>query len=320
MNIGSCTSIKELGDHLGVIERKLARLTSERLTVLARIREFEKEQGASQRQTASTVANLSRCSPHQAAGELALAERLASLPGIAKAHRDGEISNGQLAAAADIATPDTEDETIEFVKNASSADLERQAAISRGKLTEERQAAQANRYLAFKGENGASTRIHGRLPYAEAKQLEDQLRKIADRLELGEPQRSSPSARMADALLILTKHNPSASLHEHQKQRAQQQANNSETTTRSKLVNPQSKVTSHQRTGTSHEHDTSESSCNGQTKQSSPYDGNQAVSSVDGKANSSKTFDTENHTDRPANEVVAGSDGSIKPVDPAIRM
>jgi hypothetical protein len=246
MIISRCTNVKELGDYLDVIERKLSRLTAERLSIFGRIRELEKEQCASPRQTASTIANMSRCSPHQAAGELALAEKLASLPGIAKAHRNGDISNGQVAAAADIGTPETEDETIAFVKNATSADLERQAAISRGKLTEERQAAHAHRYLAFKGENNSSTRIHGRLPYAEAKQLEDQLRKIADRLELGDPQRSLPSTRMADALLILTKHNPSASLHEHQKQQAAQASTNEQTAARSSHVSPHNKIGSNQ--------------------------------------------------------------------------
>jgi hypothetical protein len=40
-----------------------------------------------------------------------------------------------------------------------------------------------------------------------------QLRKIADRLGLGDKERPSPSARMTDALLILTKGNASAALH-----------------------------------------------------------------------------------------------------------
>jgi hypothetical protein len=310
MNIGSCTSIKELGEHLGVIERRLTRLSAERFTILARIRELEKQQGASPRQTASTIANMSRCSPHQAAGELVLAEKLASLPGIAKAHRNGDISNGQIAAAADIATPETEDETIEFVKNASSADLDRQAAISRGKLTEERQAAHANRYLAFKGENGSSTRIHGRLPYAEAKQLEDQLRKIADRLELGEPKRSSPASRMADALLILTKHNPSASLHEHQKHRAKQQAEAA-----SNLVSPLSKVSFLPRT-IGREHDQRPSSpgsenvepesspgvngtAHGKTSRSSEKPG----STFSATAKCSETFDPNNKSANDSNGV-----------------
>jgi hypothetical protein len=217
---------------------------------------------------------MSRCSPHQAAGELALAEKLTSLPGIAKALRDGEISSGQLPAAADIATPETEDETIEFVKKASSADLERQAAISRGKLTEERQAAHTDRYLAFKGESNSSTRIHGRLPYAEAKQLEEQLRKIADRLELGNPQRSSPAARMADSLVILTKHNPSASLHEHQRQQAKGQTNDAQRAARSKLVSPHSKSTSKRRTNVAYEHDPSETPSDSSRETQGPFSGN----------------------------------------------
>jgi hypothetical protein len=79
-------------------------------------------------------------------------------------------------------------------------------------------AAHKGRYLAFKpDEDGQATRLHGRLPFAEARQLESQLRKIADRLGLGDKERPSPSARMADALLIMTKGSASAALHKFEK-------------------------------------------------------------------------------------------------------
>ncbi len=207
-------------NHLRVIDRFLACLIAQRLEVIARIRVLEEAQGASTRQTANTIANLTRCSNSQAAGEITLAQKLAALPELARAHRDGEISNGQLAAAADIATPESQKETIEFAKTASVSKLERQAAVCRGRLAEERQQALATRFLSFKPEGQSSIRLHGRLPYLEATELEQQLRKIADRLELGSPKRSAPSARMADALLVLTNNNPSAALHEHERSRS----------------------------------------------------------------------------------------------------
>ena len=114
---------------------------------------------------------------------------------------------------------------MELAKTGTSAQLHRRAAASRGKLLEERRKAQTGRYLAFKPEeDGQSTRIHGRLLLDESKHLEAQLRKISDRLWLCDKERPSPSARMADALLILTKHNPSQALHDHGEQTSEKTA------------------------------------------------------------------------------------------------
>lgn len=144
---------------------------------------------------------------------------LSALPGIADAHAKGEISNGQLGAVAAIAATSSEAEALELAKTGTSTQLHQRAAASRGKLFEERCKAQKGRYLVFKPEeDGQSTRIHGRLPFAESKLLETQLRKIADRIGLCDKERPSPSARMADALLILTKNNPSQALHDHEEQ------------------------------------------------------------------------------------------------------
>jgi chorismate mutase len=209
--------MKVLAERLQSIDRSLARFTAERLKVLAEIAKLDAEDGASERQTASRVARLSSSTPKQAAGEIAMAKQISALPGIADAHAKGEISNGQLGAVAEIASGSSEDEALAMAKSATSSQLQKRASACRGKLFEERRKAQSSRYLAFKPEDGGqSTRIHGRLPFAESRELETQLRKIADRLGLCDKERPSPSARMADALLILTKSNASQALHDHQ--------------------------------------------------------------------------------------------------------
>jgi hypothetical protein len=212
---------KVVGDRLRAIGKSLAKLTAEQLALLAEIARSDAEDGVSERKTASNVANMTSSTARQAAADIALAKQVAALPGIADAHRRGEISNGQLGAVASIAQTGSEQEALDLVKTATSSQLQRQAVASRGQLTEKRLAAQKGRYLAFKPEeDGHSTRLHGRLPFAEARQLESQLRKIADRLGLGDKERPSPSARMADALLILTKGNASVALHEYEKSSA----------------------------------------------------------------------------------------------------
>jgi chorismate mutase len=211
--------MRVLAERLQSIDRSLSRLTAERLKVLAEIAKLDAEDGASERQTASRVARLSSSTPKQAAGEIAMAKQISALPGIADAHAKGEISNGQLGAIAEIASGSSEDEALAMAKSATSSQLQKRASACRGKLFEERRKAQATRYLAFKPEEGGqSTRIHGRLPFAESRELETQLRKIADRLGLCNKERPSPSARMADALLILTKSSASQALHDHQEQ------------------------------------------------------------------------------------------------------
>jgi hypothetical protein len=207
-----------VGDRLRAIGKSLARLTAEQLVLLAEIARSDAEDGVSERKTASSVANMTSSTARQAAADIALAKQVAALPGVADAHRRGEISNGQLGAVASIAQAGSEQEALDMANTASSAQLQRRAVACRGQLTEKRLAAQKGRYLAFKPEeDGQSTRLHGRLPYAEARQLESQLRKIADRLGLGDKDRPSSSARMADALLILTKGNASVALHEFEK-------------------------------------------------------------------------------------------------------
>jgi Domain of unknown function (DUF222) len=222
-----------LAERLRSIDKSISLLTAERLKVLAEIAKIDAEDGASERQTASRVARLTSSTPKQAAGEVAMAKQVAALPGVADAFAKGEISSGQLGAVAAIASASSEGEALALAKTGTSSQLHQRAAASRGKLFEERCKAQKSRYLAFKPEeDGQSTRIHGRLPFAESKHLEMQLRKIADRLGLCDKERPSPSARMADALLILTKNNPSQALHDHEEQANQQsgQANDPATT------------------------------------------------------------------------------------------
>ncbi len=208
--------MKVLGEQLCAVDKALGRLTAKRLSILDEIAKLDAEDGASERQTASRVARLSASTPKQAAGELAMAKQVSALPKLAEAHANGEISNGQLEAVAAIASASSEEEALAFAKSATSSQLQQRASVSRGKLFEERRKAHADRYLGFKPEEGGqSVRIHGRLPFAESQQLELQLRKIADRLNLCDKERPSPSARMADALLILTKTNASHALHDH---------------------------------------------------------------------------------------------------------
>ena len=148
-----------------------------------------------------------------------MAKQVSLLPAVADAHRNGDISNGQLGAVAAIASASSEAEALALAKTATSTQLARQAATSRGKLFEQRKRAEKSRYLAFKAEeDGQSIRLHGRLGFEDGRQLEMQLRKIADRLGQSEKERPSPSTRMADALLILTKHNPSVAFHAHKEQ------------------------------------------------------------------------------------------------------
>jgi chorismate mutase len=213
MDTGRTSRMNVLVERLRSIDKSISRLTAERLKVLAEIAKLDAEDGASERQTASRVARITSSTPKQAAGEVAMAKQVAALPGIAEAHANGEISNNQLGAVAAIASASSEDEALELAKKGTSAQLHRRAAASRGKLFEERRKPE---------EDGQSTRIHGRLPFAESKHLETQLRKIADRLGLCDKERPSPSARMADALLILTKHNPSQALHDHEEQTPKQ--------------------------------------------------------------------------------------------------
>ncbi len=208
--------MKVLGEELRAVDKALARLTSKRLSILDQIAKLDAEEGASERQTASRVARLSASTPKQAAGELAMAKQVSTLPKLAEAHANGEISNGQLDAVAAIASASSESEALDFAKTATSSQLRQRAAASRGKIFEQRRKALSDRYLGFKPEeDGQSVRVHGRLLFAESNQLEAQLRKIADRLYLGEKNRPSPSARMADALLILTKSNASQAVHDH---------------------------------------------------------------------------------------------------------
>jgi chorismate mutase len=208
--------MKVLGEELRAVDKALARLMSKRLSILDQIAKLDAEEGASERQTASRVARLSASTPKQAAGELAMAKQVSALPKLAEAHANGEISNGQLGAVAAIASASSENEALDFAKTATSSQLQQRAAASRGKIFEQRRKAYSDRYLEFKPEeDGQSVRIHGRLPFAESNQFEAQLRKIADRLYLGEKDRPSPSARMADALLILTKSNASQAVHDH---------------------------------------------------------------------------------------------------------
>ena len=291
-----------LVERLRTIDKSISRMTAERLKVLAEIAKLDAEDGASERQTASRVARLTSSTPKQAAGELAMAKQISALPAVADAHAKGEISNSQLAAVTAIASASSESEALALAKSGTSSQLQQRAAASRGKLFEARCKAQTGRYLAFKPEDdGQSTRIHGRLPFAESKHLEMQLRKIADRLGLRDKQRPSPSARMADALLILTKNNPSQALHDHEEQTQQQaqQSSNQATTSNSASNQPTHNPTTN---------NTTTNNTAGNPKPVIDYD-EDPFPEIDNDTNSSAEFHNGNETDdRPDNER-GGNDG-----------
>jgi hypothetical protein len=213
METQTLTRAAQLAARLLELDSAIATLQTERFHVLAEIRSIDEADGKSERQTAVFVAQLSRSSARFAGTEVRLAKRVAALPEVGEALRTGMISLAQLDAVTTIATPETQTETILLAQQLSNADLERTAAVQRGKLAEERQRIQKERFLSFT-KHGDQTTIRGSLPFLEGSEMEQQLRKIADRLYLGQEDRPAPSARMLDALLIFMKHNPSNALAE----------------------------------------------------------------------------------------------------------
>ena len=205
MVIETETDVAALTARLRRIDSDLAKLTAERLRVLARIDQLLNPDGQSGRVAAGAIAQASRCSPSQAAGEVALARRLAELPAVSDAFARGELSNGQIGAVAMIASPGDEQHALELAKTASPATLEREAAARRKDLFEQRQLAQVRRFVSFKpsGDKSSITMI-ARGPWAETSMLQQRLEKVAAQLEKGAgAAKSTFSARMYDALIIL---------------------------------------------------------------------------------------------------------------------
>jgi hypothetical protein len=203
----------QLAARLAELDSAIASLQTERFHVLAQMRSLDETEGKTERQTAVLIAQLSRSSARTAASEIGVAVKLSELPEVALAFRSGAISFAQLGSVVTIATPETQTETILLAQQSSNADLERAAAVHRRTLAEERQRVQKTRFLSFT-RNGDQASIRGSLPYLEGSELEMQLRKIADRLYLGETDRPPASVRMLDALLIFTKYNPANALAE----------------------------------------------------------------------------------------------------------
>jgi Domain of unknown function (DUF222) len=207
MGTQTFTKAPQLAARLVELESAIASLQVERFAVLADLRSIDEAEGKSHRQTAVTVAQLSKSSARHASAQIELATKLAALPEVAGAMRTGEISAAQLGAVVMIATPDTQADAILFAQQSSITDLERAASVRRGELTEHRQRAQKERFLSFTSYDDHYS-IRGSLPFHEGDELQKQLRKIADRLYRGEVDRPTASVRMADALLIFTKYNP----------------------------------------------------------------------------------------------------------------
>jgi Domain of unknown function (DUF222) len=210
METQTLTRRPQLAARLVELQSSIAGLQAECYLVVAEIRSIDEADGKSERHTSVSIAQLSRSSSRLAAAEVRLATKVAALPEVGEALRTGAISVGQLDAVTTIATPQTQAETILLAQQSSVADLERAAAVRRGKLAEERQKIQKERFLSLT-KQGDQTIIRGSLPHLEGSEMEKQLRKIADRLYLGQEDRPAPSARMLDALLIFMKYNPSNS-------------------------------------------------------------------------------------------------------------
>ncbi len=185
METQTLTRAPQLAARLLELDSAIAALQTERFHVLAEMRSIDEAEGKSARQTAVTVAQLSRSSSQLAGAAIRLATKVAALPEIGEALRTGAISIAQLDAVVTIATPETQAETILLAQQLSTTDLERAAAVRRGKLAEERQKIQKERFLSFT-KHGDQTAIRGSLPHLESSEMEMQLRKIADRLYLGQ--------------------------------------------------------------------------------------------------------------------------------------
>ena len=207
MVIETETDVAVLAARLFVVDHALARLSAQRFRLLARIDQLLNPDGDNGRVAASAVAQVSRCSPAQAAGELVLARRLAQLPAVSDAFARGEVSTGQIGAVAMIASPGDEHRALELAKTASSATLEREAAARRKDLFEQRQHAEQRRFVSFKpSADQTSITMIARGPWAETSILQQRLEKIAAQLEKGAGTAKSPfSTRMYDALMILAR-------------------------------------------------------------------------------------------------------------------
>ncbi len=211
MGTATLTTTPQIAARLAEVDSAIACLQMERLQLLNELRVRDEADGKGERQSAITIAQYSRSSARVAAADVRFAGRVAGLPMVAEAVRSGAISLSQLAAVATIATPESQAETIEFAQRVSMVELERTAAVHRRMLVEDRQRAQKNRFLTF-AHHDDHVSVRGSYPFLEGSQLEAQLRKIAERLYLGEKDRPSASVRMADALLIFTKFNPANAL------------------------------------------------------------------------------------------------------------
>jgi hypothetical protein len=125
METAILTRAPQLAARLIELDSAIAGLQLERFHVLAEMRFLDESEGKSERQTAVTVAQLTRSSSRYTGAEVRLATKVAALPEVGEALRTGAISAGQLDAVVTIATPETQAETILLAQQSSNADLER---------------------------------------------------------------------------------------------------------------------------------------------------------------------------------------------------
>ena len=85
MEIGTETDVAALIARVRVVNRHISRATAEKLRLIARIDQLLNADGTNGRVSAAAVAGTSKCSAAQAAGEVALARKLAELPAVSEA-------------------------------------------------------------------------------------------------------------------------------------------------------------------------------------------------------------------------------------------
>ena len=206
MRIGDQTDLNTLFGRLRHIDRSIAKLTAERLAIIARIDTLVNPDGTDHRKAQAALAGFSKCSAAQASGELELARKLAVLPEVQKALEEGSISTGQLSAVAMIASPGDETNAIQMANNTSHAALERAAQAKRRDQWERRQQAEKRRYLSIKpDQDGGTMTILGRGPWEQMQILKQHLDKYAHQLgRCSEGAKEPYSTRLFDALMIAT--------------------------------------------------------------------------------------------------------------------
>jgi hypothetical protein len=139
-----------------------------------------------------------------------IARRLRVLPRLAAAFEQGLLSWDQVRAAAEMATPDTEEAVLAEARGSSAAQLERAVRCTREASRRSGEAVRSVRW--WWAERGVQWRLSGYLPAEEGAVVERALSAMADRA----PRRAETGlydpyeVRAADALVQLAESGPAA--------------------------------------------------------------------------------------------------------------